>query len=356
MHLFNRGILLDVLQELDWSGRGQHVEYGPEDAGAMPLVYERTLGHDQTAIVDSVRCRRIRLARKKITCNRRLKKEDVVVEVEHLLRLQHSHIVRVVGTYTFKQELAILLYPAAEWDLDKYMDDILDDSTGRSESSSNFGPAVQALVTFYGCLFNAVDFIHEQNIKHMDIKPKNLLVRMCKGKGYRIYIADFGIARAYTSAVDVETDSPTPFTRAYAAPEVVDQDKRGFSADIFSLGCVFMEMMATLSSCLREARDERQILLEVRKTTSGTPAFYANIDAVARWYKLIIYDPESNLRPRYNRDYGPSNLPNEIVDIVPNMIAESSGSRPSASTLKDLTAVLCCSECHSGPEPFEAAD
>jgi hypothetical protein len=93
---------LDPMDELDWSGRGQHVEYKLEEENDIPLKTEKILGHSATAIVDSVLCRRIRLARKRIRCSRRLSKEDAITEVEHLQRLNHSHIVRVVGPYTLK--------------------------------------------------------------------------------------------------------------------------------------------------------------------------------------------------------------------------------------------------------------
>lgn len=356
-HLYAKGILLDQMEELNWSGKGQHVEYGPHDENEVPLSYEKTLGHSQTAVVESVRCRRIRLARKKIVCSRRLKKEDAIVEVEHLTKLHHLHILRVVGTYTLKRELAILLYPAAEWDLDKFMDELLDDASGLSTHESSF-ESTQALVTFFGCLSNAVEYIHAKNVKHMDIKPKNILVRWRKGKNYRVYIADFGIARAYTSAADAETNSPTSFTRTYAAPEVVHQDTRGFSADIFSLGCVYMEMMAVLSSCLTldEAHDDRQKLLDLRQSNSN-PSFYANIQEVIQWYDTIIAYRTSNKRSGFpGWDHGPIRLGHSGIKIIPNMILSAPDSRPSASELKDLMAGVDCSECDSGPEPFEAAE
>ncbi|KAF2824229.1 kinase-like protein [Ophiobolus disseminans] len=349
-HLHGRGILLSPLEEFDWSGRGQHIEYSPDEEEDIPLKYERTLGHSQTAVVDSVRCRRILLARKKITCNRRLKKEDAIVEVEHLQRLQHLHVVRVVGTYTFKKELAILVYPATEWDLDKYMDDLCDDAQRGSELKLR----AKSLIIFLGCLSNAIYFIHSQKVKHMDIKPKNLLVRLRYGNSYRIYVADFGIARAYTSAADAETDSPTSFTRTYAAPEVVHQDTRGFSADIFSLGCVFMEMMATLSSCFRidGAHDGRQRLLDVRKAASANSSFYANIGVVRQWYYGLV--EHYAFAPSW--DLHPDKIPKEMLDMIPRMISKTSTSRPTASTLIAIAAVLRCIDCDMGPEPFEAAN
>ena len=58
---------------------------------------------------------------------------------------------------------------------------------------------------------------------------------------YKVYIADFGISRSYRTIPESETESPTSFTKTYAAPEVINQSRRGLSADVFSLGCVFAE-------------------------------------------------------------------------------------------------------------------
>jgi hypothetical protein len=349
-HLRNRGILLDPMEELDWSGKGQHVEYSPEDEKEIPLQTEKILGHSQTAIIDSVRCRRIRLARKKIAYSRRLKKEDAITEVEHLTKLQHAHIVRIVGTYTMRRDLAILLYPAAEWDLDAYMDEFSGHPDTFTSLEAETETATHTLITFFGCLSNAIAFIHERNVKHMDIKPKNILVNRRVDGSNKVYIADFGIARSYKSAADSETDSPVSFTRTYAAPEVVLQDRRGFSADIFSLGCVFMEMMATLRSLSTGTYDERQKLLALRQNNSGTSAYHANIGVVTKWYEDSIMTNFSSWK------YGALGSQARIVDLCPQMISEESDLRPSYSKLKENTDDLSCLKCNAGPEPFEAAD
>jgi serine/threonine protein kinase len=362
--LHSRGIIVDPKDELDWSGRGQHVEYEPEDEKIIPLMSEKILGNSASAIVDSVKCRRIRLARKRIFCHRRLKKETAIIEVEHLQHLQHAHIVRIVGTYTFKKELAILIYPATQWDLDEFMDELLDPespiNTGTEASKVwQHRTGVSAMGTFFGCLSNAVSFIHDCNVKHMDIKPKNILVRLRGVHEYRIYIADFGIARAYTSAADSFTDTPVSFTRAYAAPEVVYQDARGLSADVFSLGCVFMEMLATILSS--PTRNRRQTLLELR---TGDAPFYKNIDLVRYWYSSVRPDMRDNERrspdlPKAVPSFNPRLLFSTeicaLLDTLPKMIDEDPSLRPSMSELKTMTTELCCGNCGEGPEPFEAA-
>jgi hypothetical protein len=344
-HLHLRGILLDSKDELDWSGRGQHVEYELEDADKIPLIPEKILGHSASALVESVRCRRIRLARKKIRCHRRLKKEDVIVEVEHLQRLQHAHIIRVVGTYTLKKDLAILLYPATQWNLDEFMDDTPEESTSISMTGGSQveNHTLPPLYQFFGCLSDALSFIHKQHIKHMDIKPQNVLVRQLGARSYKVYIADFGIARAYTSPAESETDSPIAYTRTYAAPEVVHQDKRDFSADIFSLGCVFMEMMATLL-------EKREELQEIRKCNTTDTSYQANLHEVCTWYWETV---ETGIDAKWGRGFS-RRWP--LVDHIPVMMNEVRRHRPSADGLKAITADMRCPTCHHGPEPFENAE
>jgi serine/threonine protein kinase len=333
-YLHSRGILVDPKDELDWSGRGQHVEYKPTDESSIPLVVKKVLGHSTTAIVESVQCRRILLARKKVTCNRRMTKEDVITEVEHLQRLQHSHIVRVVGTYTLRKDLSILLYPAADQNLDELMDELVD------FEQTPIRHALKIMPTFLACLSNAISFIHDNNVKHMDIKPKNILVRRVE-EGRKVYIADFGIARSYKSAADSFTDSPTSYTRTYAAPEVVLQDKRGFDADVFSLGCVFMEMIATMMSTSK--CDERGQLENVRGKD-----YQGSIQAVLKWYRSKIDDLRLLLM---FRGHMPSE---EFLRAVPMMLSKDPRVRPPSSILKMHSQKLCCSTCKDGPEPFEA--
>lgn len=261
------------LEEQNWSERGQHAEYAEHEQTEVPLVAaSRILGHSGSAVVDVVRCKRIILARKTIRCNYRMKREDAAKEVEHLQKLNHAHIVRMIGTYVFKnsKDLHILIYPVADYDLEKFMENDIDP---------------MSLMKFFTCLASTLAYLHRELIKHMDIKPKNLLVRYNQpdhspDREPKIYLADFGIARSYDSALDAETCSPTPFTRIYAAPEVVAQETRGFKADIFSLGCVFAEMLSALEGSWED-------LVRVRERNSADRSFQANIDSVVEHIKHL---------------------------------------------------------------------
>jgi hypothetical protein len=66
-YLRSRGLIPDPFHEMGWSGRGQHAEFNHDEFPQIPLVTERILGHSRTAVVESVRCKRIRLARKTVS-------------------------------------------------------------------------------------------------------------------------------------------------------------------------------------------------------------------------------------------------------------------------------------------------
>ncbi|GME57781.1 kinase-like protein [Neofusicoccum parvum] len=273
--LKDQNLLPTDLEEQNWSDRGQHAEYRRHEHSLIPLQPQnRILGHSANAIVDVVRCKRILLARKTIRCTQRMKREDAAREVAHLQAVNHAHVVRLVGTYVFEgsRDLHILLYPVADCDLEAFMD--VEDVDKAS------------IKTFFACLAGTLAFLHAKAIKHMDIKPRNLLVKDMRGSTvkhdapHKIYLADFGISRSYDSALDAETCSPTSFTRIYSAPEVVKQETRGLKADIFSLGCVYAEMLAAVE----QSRDE---LIAVREASPVDRSYQANLEVVRKCVEAL---------------------------------------------------------------------
>jgi serine/threonine protein kinase len=205
-------------------------------------------------------------------------------EVAHLTRLKHAHVVRVIGTYIIGQELSILLYPVAQCNLEIFLLQVTE-----HHQRELYRHKMAALPQFMSCLSNTLAYIHRRLTKHMDIKPQNILVRelmpneplSSKGIKFKVYVTDFGISRNYNTDEATETEGPTMFTRRYAAPEVVDQDKRGLPADVFSLGCVFAEMVATLAGSNRS--DDSPVLAlrrTLRSNGFGDSSYQANIDGV----------------------------------------------------------------------------
>jgi hypothetical protein len=159
--------------ELNWSGGGQHVEYGMQEH--VPLTILNVLGYSATALVEAVECRRILLARKSIRLNRNLKLVDLVGEIEHLHQLRHRHVIRLVGSYLQGRTFAMLLYPTVSPHLGTYMEH-LGDLIARDPESTVARFRSEKLGRSMLCLAKALAYIHSNGIKHLDINPGNILL------------------------------------------------------------------------------------------------------------------------------------------------------------------------------------
>jgi len=91
---------------------------------------------------------------------------------------------------------------------------------------------------FFGCLCSAVLYLHNSKCRHKDLKPENILVYMNK-----VLITDFGTARDWSEqSRSTTTGRSGAYTLGYAAPEVVLHEPRNSSSDIWSLGCIYLDM------------------------------------------------------------------------------------------------------------------
>ena len=92
-------------------------------------------------------------------------------------------------------------------------------------------------------ILRGLKYIHSANVLHRDLKPSNLLVnRNCELK-----IGDFGMARGLASSPDEHATFMTEYvaTRWYRAPELMlSFSEYTLAIDIWSVGCIFAEMLA----------------------------------------------------------------------------------------------------------------
>jgi hypothetical protein len=152
-------------------------------------------------------------------------------ELRILRKLRHKHVVQIVGSYTEPHFVAMIMSPVAECDLFKFMRD-------RPATEGFFS----VLRTFPGCLATALEYLHHEGIRHKDIKPSNILVDGCT-----VLFTDFGISRDCDNTSDAATSgNPGVCTPRYSAPEVTEHGKRSFPSDLWSLGCVFLEIFTLI--------------------------------------------------------------------------------------------------------------
>jgi serine/threonine-protein kinase len=140
--------------------------------------------------------------------------------------LNHPNIVKVYGfEYAGNRSFLILQLINGE-----SLDDLLR-RTGRMEPTEAVTMAVVAL--------NALDYAHEHNIVHRDVKPSNILL----DENRVPYLGDFGIVFA-TNEKRLTRPGTAMGTALYMSPEQIREpgsvDRR---SDIYSFGCVLYEML-----------------------------------------------------------------------------------------------------------------
>ncbi|KAJ4982789.1 serine threonine kinase [Stagonosporopsis vannaccii] len=316
----------------DWSetGRGQHVEFKTQER--VPLKPGRMLGRGAMGDVYETTIQGYHVAWKRITSRRKLTSYQRK-EIEILKKLSHTHMVQLIGTYTHRLDLGILLYPVAVCDLHTFFEDVEAHWTGAADeeqktrlttfnylplqgSSSRASPAYCQI----GCLISAIEYLHSQEIRHKDLKPSNILL-----SPGRLWLSDFGSATDFSLLSQSATDNERGTPR-YFAPEVADWQKNGRAADIFSLGCVLLEIIVLhADGTLKRIRDNRP---------KPNPAFHANLNSLDTWL------PFSD---------GCTSREHQLIKEVRAMLSKNPQQRPIAQEL--LRRLILANELRMPGEP-----
>src|SRR3984893_13348566 len=94
-----------------------------------------------------------------------------------------------------------------------------------------------------GTVADALDYAHQRGLLHRDINPANILLAEADGKGRRIVLADFGIARQLGDISGLTATNMVMGTTAYAAPEQLLGTEIDGRADQYALGCTAFHLL-----------------------------------------------------------------------------------------------------------------
>ncbi|XP_067938976.1 cyclin-dependent kinase-like 1 [Watersipora subatra] len=173
-------------------------------------------------------------------------KKIAMREIRMLKQLKHQNLVNLIEVFKRKKRLHLVF---------EYVD-----HTVLNELDRNPSGVPEALTkTIIWQTLQAVNFCHQHNCIHRDVKPENILIT----KSGKVKLCDFGFARLLTGPDDDYTDYVA--TRWYRSPELLVGDTQyGPPVDIWAIGCVFYELMT--GQPLWPGRSDVDQLYLIRKT------------------------------------------------------------------------------------------
>ncbi|KAF2659687.1 kinase-like protein [Lophiostoma macrostomum CBS 122681] len=251
------------------------------------MTSEKILGERGFAIVDQVRipthptpivCARKKIGRVKQFKAQKQLIEAFVRELGVMRQVNHRHCTQLLGSYTDYDCVAILSLPVADMDLAAYLD--LEHLSVQQLNVIRCGMA---------CLCSALAYLHERKIRHEDLKPQNVLIH-----GETVLLTDFGFSLDFSDdSVSTTTGRPSHWTARYCAPESLNHMARNRATDIWSLGCILLEMLSRLCGGFRLSYVKKYW----KEKDNGHPSYALNSVATSEWQKILepyIFDDPEN--------------------------------------------------------------
>ncbi|XP_015925431.1 cyclin-dependent kinase-like 4 isoform X2 [Parasteatoda tepidariorum] len=172
-------------------------------------------------------------------------KKIALREIRMLKQLKHPNLVNLIEVFRRKRKLHLVFEYCEHTVLDileKHPKGVPDNLTKRIVWQT----------------LQAVNFCHEHNCIHRDVKPENILIT----KDGIVKLCDFGFARTLSPG-DNYTDYVA--TRWYRAPELlVGETQYGPAVDVWAIGCVTVELMR--GEALWPGKSDVDQLYLIRKT------------------------------------------------------------------------------------------
>jgi len=204
-------------------------------------------------------------------------------EIAILNRLHHPNIIGLRDVVHHDKKLVIAL-EYVQWNLRQYAD--------------QYDLRPSGVRNIMRQLFDAINYCHENNVVHRDLKPHNILI----DNNQQLKLADFGLSREL--GIYVRTCTSEVVTLWYRSPDVLCGNQHyGKSVDIWSLGCIMAELANVDLSPPFSGADNKDTLRKIfEHLGSPTPDNWDQAESFENYATLTAgfdqYEQE-NLEERY---------------------------------------------------------
>ncbi|ELK03484.1 serine/threonine-protein kinase ULK3 isoform X3 [Pteropus alecto] len=186
-------------------------------SGTYATVYKAYAKKDTRQVV-AIKC----VAKKSLN---KASVENLLTEIEILKGIRHPHIVQLKDFQWNSDNIYLIMEFCAGGDLSRFIHTrrILPEKVAR---------------VFMQQLASALQFLHERNISHLDLKPQNILLSSLEKP--HLKLADFGFAQHMSPWDEKHVLRGSPL---YMAPEMVCQRQYDARVDLWSVGVILYEAL-----------------------------------------------------------------------------------------------------------------
>lgn len=187
--------------------------------------FKEIVGKGKFSIVycayDKINKRKVAIKRIDKTILKLSELELIKTEIDILKICQHPYVIGLYDVIETFNTMDIILEYCQIGNLYNYL------------YKKNFQLTEQQIVTYIHKISKAVYSMHNLGIVHRDLKLSN--IAMADGNEEDIRILDFGLSKIIGPG---ETCNESYGTPGYAAPEVINEEKYRFKADVWSIGAI----------------------------------------------------------------------------------------------------------------------
>ncbi|CAE1271113.1 Kalirin,Rho guanine nucleotide exchange factor 25,Triple functional domain protein,Death-associated protein kinase 1,Death-associated protein kinase 3 [Acanthosepion pharaonis] len=207
-----------------------------------------------------------------------LSKEAIETEFNTLQSLYHTHLVKVFDLYETQANYILIMEMIPSGRLLEFIC-----------SRAHFDELQAA--EYVQQILDAIQYLHNCRIAHLDIKPENIVVDSCVNPGVKLI--DFGDARHIYNNYYIH---PVVGNPEFMAPELVSGTPVGLLTDIWSVGVIVYVLLSGVSPFLDESQEETCSNI-VRNDYSFPDEYFAGISAEAKDLARSMLMEDMNKRP-----------------------------------------------------------